>query len=104
MSISADLWEHPRVSAAIKEANRITEGWLKAAGIEASSLSPWSERDLDERIARALLEAAGWDYELAEALVDRRDRGEPLSDVWGRIDVLLALPEAERNAEWERLA
>lgn len=114
MSISLDMREHPRVQKALDEASALIWSWLErqpkdshpegvtAEGLRAY-LSWWPGVDLQERIARALLDASGWDYDLAEALMDRRARGAPIGDVLAEIDRLLALPEAERDAEWERM-
>lgn len=114
MSISLDMRQHPRAQKALDEASALIRAWvdrqpqdchpqgMTAEGLR-SYLSWWPGVDLQERIARALLDASGWDYDLAEGLMDRRTRGAPLSDVLAEIDRILALPEKEREATWERL-
>ena len=114
MSISSDLREHPRVKAALGQASALIWSWHEAQqsctheqscthdGL-ATLLAWWPGVDLSERIARALLDASGWDYDLAEALMDRRTRGAPHSDVYAEIDRILALPEPQRTEEWERI-
>lgn len=39
----------------------------------------------------------------AQAIMDRRARGSPISDVLARIDAALALPEIERDAMLEAM-
>lgn len=109
-----DMGSHPRVRKALDEASVIIWSWVERQpkdshpdGITAEGLVAylqwWPGVDLQERIARAMLDASGWDFDLAEALMDRRARGAPLSDALAEIDRILALPEPERDAEWERI-
>lgn len=107
MSVSLEMRSHPRVQKALDEASDLIWSWVKSQpaevfpeGITAEGLKSylawWPGVVLQERIALALLDASGWDYEFAEALMDRRPRGAPMSDVLAEIDRVLALPEPER--------
>lgn len=110
MSVPFDLYEHPRVKAALEQADRLIWTWHDSQPEQhrPEGLSPWLAYwpgvALRESIARALLEASGWDFDIAEALIERKPFAMPAGDVFVEIDRLLALPEAERVAEWERIA
>lgn len=111
MSLSLDMLQHPRVLGARDRAVEILERWrlrgcrlpADQARVDAVLTGSYDTCDLHDAIALELLSAAGWDYDLAEALMDRRTRGAPLSDVLAAIDTALALPEFEREAMFERI-
>lgn len=114
VSLSIEMREHPRVKAALDKASEVIWAWVereaggsKPEGVTQDGLvallSWWPGVDLQERIAVALLHASGWDVDVADAVMDRRQPGEPIGDVLARIDTILAMPEADGDAALEAL-
>lgn len=105
MTIPIDFYgAHPEVMAALDKANDLISGWLRsfATPEESKAQTPlpeqewsrmslpdallgWGGVDLAERIAVALLEAQGVDWDLLVEATERRAKGAPLSDVWAEV-------------------